>query len=381
MKNRTVLCIGLFLSVWAYICLKIYVYNSVDYVVDERAFVHYGRQFFNLFFMDRDFFSETWLKSLNCFGSNNPKAGLFILGAVAEFWSFVSTNINFDFINEIIAQRCLNAVFSALTVLFSFLFISLFSKGVPRWVVVFLFLINPIFRAVEISLLPEVHMLFFIILSLFLLGKIGEDMGKASYVKLLILSFLIGLSVSSRLYGFSIYLTFLFVCLYSLKKYNKKDVFLRFAFVSFFGGCVFFLTNPSFYQGIFFGLKEMTVGHMNVLGYKPSVFKFLELKHLFTYPYVIFRLDSFHIASMHSYNDWLLMGDYFVVAIGYVLATRGFLYCISTAKHLPIFWFLASHFWLAYPFLVLGSAVLGPKALLLPMSSVVFLSSFAFSKK
>lgn len=377
MKNRNIFCVLLLFSVWAYMALNVYLNNLTEYVVDERGFVHYGRMFFNLFFLDMDFFSDTWLKSLNCFGANNPKAGLFILGAIAEFWGFVATNINFENINEIMAQRYINAVFSASIVLFSFVFVALFAKGLPRIAVVALLMINPIFRGVSLALLPEVHMLFFIMLSLVILGEIGGDLGNTSYAKLFLLSLFMGLSVSSRLYGFCIYLTFLLVCISAF----RKDIFLKFVFVSVFFGLVFYITNPSLYGSVFPGLEAMTVTHINVLGYKPLTFKFLELKYLFTYPYLIFRQDAFSIASMHSYNNAIAGYEYLLVVAGYFLAVRGLFYCISSKKYLPVFWFLSSHLWLVYPFLVLGSAALGPKTLLLPAMSVIFLSSFAFIKK
>lgn len=380
MKHRTIFCVGLFFSVWTYICLAAYMSNSVEYVLDERAFVINGRAFFYAFFVEGDWFGDLWMESRSCYGVNHPKAGLFILGGISRLWDLFNTHININFIDGIIVQRFINSIFSALSVVFAFLFVGLFSKGISKFVVIFLFLINPIFRAVQDSLLPEIHMLFFVMLTLLLLAHMLKDLPACSYLRLFALSVLIGLSVSSRIYGFSVYLTFFLVWLSNLKQADRRNMFFKFLFVSFCSGFVFFATNPSLYKGLFFGLKEMTSYHINALGFEPLGFKFTELRHLFSYPYVLFKVNTFCTGAIYANQDFLGTVDYIFIVLCYFLAVKGLLNCIFTEKYLPVFWFAASHLWLVYPLIVLGYDVIGPKHFLLPMSSILFLVAFSFER-
>lgn len=366
--------------VWGCIIVSIYFTNSNEYTYDELGFATAGCTFFNEFFIEQNFFGEIWQESMDCFGSNNPKAGMLILGAIYKLWDIVLKNVGLTFVDAVLAIRYLNSVFAALSVIFIFLFVSLFSRGLSKFIVVLLFLINPIFRSIAVSLTPEVHMLFFVLASLFVMGLCIRNMANSSYLLLFLLSGLIGLSISCRIYGFCIYLTFLLSVLFTVRKDIIGDLFLRFTFVTILAGFVFYITNPSCYCNFLFGLKEMTIGHMAVLEYDCLDFNFSELKHLFTYPYLLFRVEAFDILQISVGNAALQTIDYIFICLGYILMGRGLFLCFSFKKYLPVFWFVASHFWLVYPLLVLGGDVLSPKSLVLPMSSVVCLASFSFQK-
>lgn len=379
MKRKNISSFFVWLFVFLCICTAVFLQNQKEYSYDEHAFVNKGYLFFKTFFLERDFFGEIWLQSMSCFGSGNPKAGMMILGAVYHICSVIGSVLGIDLIANLLTMRYINAVFPAFSVLFMFLFTSLCVRGRLKYIVIALLLINPVFRVVALSLTPDNHMLFFAMASLLVLGKVYESMEDVSFKILFLFSVLVGLSVSCRLYGFCVYLMFLFVCVACFRKNLSLKLIYRFLFVSFFSGFVFFITNPSFYGNFLFGFREMTIGHMQYLGTDWFNLKFYSLKYLFTYPYLIFSFNSFDIGPLPE--AIMCKSDFIFMGIGYCLAVKGLLYCIFSKKYLPIFWFLASHLWVMYPFLVLGGAILSVKTLVLPMTSVVLLSSLAFCKR
>lgn len=337
---------------------------------DEIGFVETGRILFRTFFIERDFFSDVWLKSYNNYGVHNPRVGLFILGGMDIL---ASTFFSSD---KTIILRFLNAIFSALGVLFVFIFTEKLWSRKAACVALALLLLNPIFSTVAISLTPDIHMFFFVAVSLVLL--VSFDNRTVFSKRHLLLSVCIGLAISCRLYAFCIYLTF---CLMLFKKGNNVSCSrsLSLFYTTFIAGCVFFISNPVLYSNFFTGIELMTIGHVESLTADPIIGQFSRIRYLFVYPYILLRYMPFDVCTEIA-GTTITTLNYLSVFIVYWFVFKGIKVCCYFRRYLPVLFFLSAHVFIAYPLIVLGPDRLNPKIFLLSGLSVICLVAGSFSK-
>lgn len=383
MNGRGILkCILMFGVLWGCFCIGIYKTGSGVLVSDELGFVSTGRVLFDAFFIDGDWKGKIWFETFGGYGANNPRLGVFVLGAIHYCLSlFYDVAVDVDLLSAAFEKiippfRICYSVFSALSVVGIYFLIKKMVNKKTAAVACILFLINPIFLSVYDALVPDTLLLFFAVLSLICFLYFQK---KQNYFWLILSSVLVGICISIRMYGFSVYLVFLMMlCFYFSKKSLKY-----FLFGTLIVAGIIICLNPLLHADFFYGLKMLTSGHVDQLTGADKILKISELKLLFTYPYVLFSGEKF---SLFAIDEQPLNVSFWYLLATYVLVVRGIFVSFKQKYFLLIFLFLASHLWMIYPVLVLGNSVLIPKSFLLPALSVVLLvavglSSFVKTKK
>lgn len=369
----------MFLFSFCSIVLNLVNKNTSDFVHDEHGFVVAGSLLFNEFFIERDYSSDVWQQDLDNYGVHNPRVGLYILGGLNQFTNLLYSKFYFENDNKIFLLRCFVSVFAAGSVLLIFLFFLKSEGKKTAFIAVFLLLVNPIFRSIQSALTTDIYMFFFFALSLFCLLIIDEFCQKRqwSFKWFLLFALAAGLAVSCKIYAVCIYFT---LCLVLLKNFSRdmwqKNI-LSFLLVSFGILAVFVISNPLLYTDFFNGMYALTKGHVEVSEY-PVILNVLELRHMFLSPYLLFRWNAFDIAGI-SNQEPMIFVDYVVIAFIYVFVIRGMFVCCMRKRYLPVFLFVVSKLWIAYPIMALGYYWIIPKMFMITTVAIIYMVSVSFS--
>nr|BDD44354.1 hypothetical protein 6 [bacterium] len=337
---------------------------------DEPGFVQSGKRLIVEGIQDGKLVPEIWMDDFGNYGLNNPKVGVLLLGVIDifsnKFFPDTESEINKS---KIILMRSITSAFSAVGLVFIFLLLKNLYEQNVAFLGVFLVMVNPTFRSVASSLLPEVFMFCFVSVSLCCICEFFKSDRKGGSRYFLAASVFMALTISSKLYAISLYLFFLFMFFKESRKAAFLRIFLRFCTMSFLIAIVFVLTNPPFFMDFIYTIKAMTFDHMEVLQKVHAGYLGMGKEMFFVYPFVIYRDVKFGIDAI-SHQAPLGFKEYIVVVFAYLAVFKHVLGSIKTQKYFLLSFLGATFLWMMYPFFTLGVKVLAVKSLLLLSISV-----------
>lgn len=304
-------------------------WGNVPVINDEHGFFTAGK----ILFSGKNHIKEICTQPyLEVYIINNPYLGVYLLGLL----HFIATKIQsiLSCFSTILLMRIAMAILSATNVLlFSFITYIIIS---PRASIISpcLLLFSPIFRSTQVTILQEVFMCFFFLLTI-LLSLYWYKYKSKIQIESLIYCAIIGLStgfaISCKLYAV-ILIPIIFIVFFNLA---DIEVSLgRIIVVITFCGIIFIVTNPLLYFDFGNGLRALSIEHINIF----REYNYKQLKDLALYPFIIFDFRLRHLMIFP-----LNKTEYIFIVIGYLALIKSFqLIWKRRNKSIIIVWFLST---------------------------------------
>jgi len=366
-----------FLLAFVIIALSVLHHPGGPFLPDETGFFFTGMDLGSRFvrnvnlIVNHDFDYKTWRDTRGNYGSVKPRVGIYVLGVIGHATAFID-----DKPTRTYARRLGVALLSALcVVLFFQLACKLFSPAVG-WVAAALLLINPIFRSVQVALLPDIPTLLFILAALVVLADIERDLRERNVRRkpYLLFGLFAGLAIACKLYAFALFVAFGIIVLIHLRAVNKRVVSstLWAAVISI---ALFILSNPLLYFDLSDGLRVMTVDYMATLDRPPLTPTRSPLWYLAIYSVVIWQTPAFSLkeglfiapsdmgAMLLVMHSLLLFGAWRVYKKGLVL---------------PLAWTLAAGVQIVFVLFSMNPGAMIPRMFLPVVTGTLLLMSVAF---
>ncbi len=334
---------------------------------DEKGFLYYGTMQAELYSGcvkgDVEACSDwRWSEPYQAYGSNNPKVGLYVLGALDH----ATRGLERD--RRVPTMRLLMGLLAALAVgglawLGS-------SGGGGRWTGLLAagwLLAHPVYRSVHVALLPDVPMLLLAVLALgaFSVALRGGGMRRA--VGLVAAGALAGLAAACKLYAAS-----LFPVMLVILALWRRTVGLRGGLAAalgwLVGAAVFVGSNPYLWQQPGAALRAMTTGHVQALGGQA-----LGLEGLESLAWLLWVPVSLFEPSMDARTQLLDLQPGLGAMFGGVLFALGLAIAITRRRWLPVVWALVVFLVCGYVVSRFEPSWLYPRAFLLPALAVAWI--------
>ncbi|MBU1862074.1 MAG: phospholipid carrier-dependent glycosyltransferase, partial [Candidatus Omnitrophica bacterium] len=337
---------------------------------DEIGFYKVGTFLFRVFFIEQDFSSNVWKESYSDYGCFNPRVGLYIIGffdlLASYFNSFVNT------LPKIVILRLLMAMLSAGSVISLFVLVRMTAPLHSGIIAVALLLTNPIFRGLQYSILPEVPMLFFSLLSLIAFMHVEKNLKQHvfSWKWFFLSGIFMGIAISTKLFAATLGIYFFIIIVQNQNHTTFKRVLLGLLLVFGSSSVIFILSNPLLYTNIFQGIKIITIGH--IAKYQTNRLLNLQiLKEIVTFPFILFRRDPF-IWSTRVYCE---TKEFLLITIGYIIFGMSVIKTRIKRDCLVLLWIASSFSLIAFVMISMASEWAAIKLFILPVIGIIWLIS------
>ena len=351
-----------------------------DLVLDEPGYLQHGIPLARAFWhglVARDFSDPIWKKMLDNYGTPSPKVGVLFFGVAS-----IALNIDPDLhdTSAVPALRLLIAAISAACVALIFMLGRCSASNVTGGVAAVLLLANPIFRSIQTAVLADALLALFVLLALWSLQHLDANLRQQRGAWRWFVAFgaFAGLAVSTKLYGFAVYLVFVFVVArHAWLKSRGRALLAATALLVFaLGAAIFVGTNPTLYDYHDFwpALRTITAGHLHSQRGVPNVLQVDAFPHLLTYPFIVFRGAAFDLHNLYASAS---AADFPAIVAGYVICLLGIVSAARKKSYLPVVWFVAAFLVVGYVVMTLGTNWIVAKVFLFPALAVVWASSQA----
>ena len=240
----------------------------------------------------------------------------------------------------------------------------------------FFLLLNPIFRSMQVRLMLEIPVLLFALASLYFLARWEKDLrnGDFSWVRLAWFSLFAGFSISSKLYGFSLYLAFLLVFMLNVKKLSSR-AWGSLGLVVGVGLFIFIFSNPLLLHDPLFALKSMTVAHVaGEDGGSITRWSLSSLKYMLTYPFLFARAGTFDLDTV--FRPPVYGQDVIFLFFGYLLAVLGVIGAFKRGLVVPFAFLFGAVLMQGYVVSTHGEGWMMPRVLFFPAVAVAWFYCF-----
>ncbi|MBU1862885.1 MAG: phospholipid carrier-dependent glycosyltransferase [Candidatus Omnitrophica bacterium] len=337
---------------------------------DELGFYQAGTFLFRVFFIEQDFSSNVWGKIFGNYGSCNPRVGLYIIGFFDLLASYFNSFVNA--VPKIVILRLLMATLSAGSVISLFILVRMTASLHSGIIAVALLLTNPIFRGFQCSILPDVPMFFFSLLSLIAFMHVEKNLKQHvfSWKWFFLSGICMGLAISSKLYAASLGACFFVIIVQNRNHASFKKVLLGLLLVFGSSSAIFILSNPLLYTNIFQGIRILTTEH--IATHNPNRLLNLQiLKEIVTFPFVLFKRQPF----IWSRNVYYETKEFSLIAIGYIIFGMSLIKTRFKRDYLMLLWIASSISLIAFVMIFMPSGWLVFKLFILPVIGIIWLIS------
>nr|BDD44353.1 hypothetical protein 5 [bacterium] len=363
--KRLTLLFLIFLASWGILCIFFMQSDDLTPLDDEPGFLRVGKTLLTDGIEEGKLVDRIWIHEFANYGLNNPKVGTLTLGLIniAANSLFVK-NTEKQLRQKFIFMRSVTSAFSAVGLVFIFLLMQELSSIRAGFISVVLLIINPTFRFVASSLLPDVVMFLFLSMALFCLNRFFKKFSDIVISWFWLVAFFMALTMSCRMYGVAVYLFFILLLFTAINENNYFRVGFCFFKMTALTGVIFLLTNPPFFMDFFRTFKALTFGHMEVLKRYHSDVLGRGKEMFFIYPYILYRGMNFGIEQV-VHRSGMGLRDLIFVVLSYFLILKHIFSSIKVRKFFLLFFYAAANIWLIYPFFTLGANALNAKSLFL----------------
>ncbi|MCL4235862.1 MAG: phospholipid carrier-dependent glycosyltransferase, partial [Deltaproteobacteria bacterium] len=320
-----------------------------------RALTHFARG---------EFDHPYWRENDSFYGSPSPRVGPMILGAQ----DLAARAIGFDAENRrIVFLRAVYGLWSALGVALLFLFVreSAGSRA-AGWLCAALLLANPVFRSVQVSILPETPMIVFTAASLLFTHRAmrDADRGRDTRIVAVLAGAFAGLAIGCKLYAIPLLGAFaLMRIVRAVSPIGRRwrDI----AIASAVAAAVFAAFHPLLWTDPVFAVREMTTGHLRALGGELGTLRSDSLAYIATLPFVGVAV---HPWPLNQQGGLPLPGgaELVVVAVFAALTAVGVYRAVRDGAATLVVFAAASFAWTGFVVATLTPGWIVPKVFLLP---------------
>lgn len=324
-----------------------------------------GKVYLADFLLHQNVANPAWQELFGRYGRSNPRVGLYVTGFV--YFLSKALHVNFRYLAAILAGVCV-LLFFQLGYLLGGLRCGLLAA--------FFLLLNPIFRSMQVRLMLEIPVLLFALASLYFLARWEKDLrnGDFSWVRLAWFSLFAGFSISSKLYGFSLYLAFLLVFMLNVKKLSSR-AWGSLGLVVGVGLFIFIFSNPLLLHDPLFALKSMTVAHVaGEDGGSITRWSLSSLKYMLTYPFLFARAGTFDLDTV--FRPPVYGQDVIFLFFGYLLAVLGVIGAFKRGLVVPFAFLFGAVLMQGYVVSTHGEGWMMPRVLFFPAVAVAWFYCF-----
>ncbi len=321
-----------------------------------RALTHFARG---------EFADPYWRENDSFYGSPSPRIGPMILGAQ----DLAARAIGFDAENRrIVFLRAIDGLWSALGVALMFVLVrEATGSRLSAWLCAALLLANPVFRSVQVAILPETPMTVFAAVALLFTHRTLSNAarGRDTRGDSALAGAFAGLAIGCKLYAVPLLVAFALVRILdrvSPTKRRWRDVTIA----STVAAVVFAAFHPLLWTDPAFAVREMTTGHLRALGGEIGAFRSDSFAYVATFPFVGVAM---HPWPLNQYGGLPLPAgvELAAVAVFVALTVYGAYWAIRDGAGLLVAFAAASFVWTGLVVATLTPGWIVPKVFLVPV--------------
>ncbi|MCC6157737.1 MAG: glycosyltransferase family 39 protein [Deltaproteobacteria bacterium] len=320
-----------------------------------RALTHFARG---------EFGHPYWRENDSFYGSPSPRIGPMILGA----HDLAARAIGFDAENKrIVFLRVVYGLWSALGVALMFMLArETAGSKTAAWLGAAASLANPVFRSVQVSILPETPMIPLAAAALLFTHRVSRAAMRGGDTRLAsaIAGAFIGLAIGCKLYAIPLLVVFALTRILdgdSSAGRRWRDITIASAVAA----VVFAAFHPLLWTDPAFALREMTTGHLRALGGELGTLRSDSLAYVATMPFVGVAIHPWPLNQLGGLPlpSGFQLG---VVAVCVALTAVGGYRAIRKGSWLLVTFATASFLWAGFVVATLTPGWIVPKVFLLP---------------
>jgi hypothetical protein len=350
---------------------------------DEPGHLRCAITFTRLFFVERDFDSELWADPMMNYGRFEPRMTHYTLGGL--FFGTMRAGgpllrIRGDCggnLHSPCGQRAHHQLHkAAVGLLAAACVVMLFCLAgaevgpIGGLAAAALLLLHPLFRLVAASLVREVPILLYSLLTFLLLQPVLRALPeRLPVLRCALVGLAAGTAVSCGLYAFPVYPA-VAVALLARGWRSPLRSGAAFLIAVGVGVAVFFATNPLLWHDLQGGLHSLTSGHLEADAGSATIRQWQLLPWLATYPFLVFRSEPFDL-----WNNLPQLGGpaLWTVGLGWALGLWALTGLRRGRGVLPAAWLLASAALTGFVVIARPAEFLSAKLFVLPAAALVWL--------
>ncbi len=229
------------------------------YFGDESTMGTFGAELLERGFAQGDFSGPLWWEDPSYWGSSNPRVGVYVFGLV--FWAAYDERHPERLEYRV---RLFAAAIALLTIYVFFRTLAMMVGAGPAYAGAVVFALHPVFRWVHVSVLNDVLMMLFSLLTVaFAVHVMAESDDEARSTRWwLWASVFAGLAVATRLFALGLAAVCGYLVIHQFLTKGRRALgygLAMFAVVL----LIFFATNPLLWWDPLFGLRQMSTGHVS----------------------------------------------------------------------------------------------------------------------
>jgi len=337
---------------------------------DERGFVEYGMLQAELYLdclrgTEGAWSDFRWGESYGHYGRNNPKLGLYLVGAMGHATASIE-----DPARRVLALRLLMGLLAAACAVAAAALGARRLSPLAAWLAAAWLLASPVFRSVQVALLTEIPMLLFALLSLATLEQASGWGRGRRWAWLAASGVLAGLAISCKLTALALLPAVGLVLVF--RRGLTWRCWLAVAGGWLAGAALFVVSNPYLAAQPLEALGALTTGHVSSLGGEPWSMAAGgdSLAYLLWVPFLLVR------PGLEAHQQLLDLQPGLLYLAGLLLCALGLGLSLARRRLLPAAWLLSSLLLTAYVVTRFPESWLYPKVFLLPSVAVAWCFAF-----
>ncbi len=229
------------------------------YFGDESTMGTFGAELLERGIARGDFSGPIWWEDPSFWGSSNPRVGVYLFGL-----AFLAAYDERHPERLESRVRFLAAAIALLTVYVFFRTLAVMIGVGPAYVGAVVFALHPVFRWVHVSVINDVLMLLFSLLTVFFAVRVmaEPDDETRSTRWWLWTAVCAGLAVATRLFALGLVVACGYLVLRQLRQTGRRALGYGLAMIAIVL-LIFFATNPLLWWDPLFGLRQMSTGHVS----------------------------------------------------------------------------------------------------------------------
>jgi len=298
--------------------------DMVLQIMDEGGFVEVGEKALRLALVEHDFRNPFWADPYWNYGANNPRLGVFIVGAVGQFAGLITPDKEKK---KFVMRLVMSLLSTAVVALLFALTVRLTASRPAAYAAAALLLWHPAFRLVARSMLTEIPLLLFCLLTLHGAWWIKTDRQRPQRATPWILTGLAaGCAISTKLFAVGLLPLLLLLIgrrIWLLGRAAVYPALLLLASIV----VVFVLSNPLLWTDPVYGVEMMTVLHVRSNDGYVTWPEWGRMKPLFfqTFDFFSWRFDAARIGipPPESFPWWRAAPGFALTVAGLAVRNAG----------------------------------------------------------